>query len=267
MAELTTKPTNSYRAEEDPLASLHKMSMTAGLGSQDYVAINNIAIGAVVLGLLGILALVWPLVLISSGAGLVCAIFAWLQIRNSNGTQTGRMIVLLAVVLCVGVGGFVAYRTAGAAIEASRDQQEIGQLIQKFGSHIANHEYDQAYVMCSDDFRQRVSEGQFADKLQTQDRLGGWGVLRSMAWNGVDDWFGTEANGNRIAVANTLVSYEKTAQPFQWNLSFLQVYDNSGAHWEINGIPSLFPKPGKSTGGPSMPRPGEAAPEGPGVAQ
>jgi hypothetical protein len=264
MAELSTKPSSTYAAEEDPLASLHKMSMTAGLGSQDYVAINNLAIGAVVLGLLGILALVWPLVLISSAAGLVCAILSLFQIRNSNGTQTGKMIVLLALVFCLGVGGFVAFRTASAAIEASRDQQEISQ---KLGGYLAGHEYDHAYALCSDDFRQRVSEAKFIDTFQTQDRLGGAGALKSMAWNGVDDWFGSEANGDRIAVANTLVSYEKANQPFQWNLSFLKVYDNSGAHWEVNDIPQLFPKPRKSTGGPNMPRPGEAAPEGPGVTQ
>jgi hypothetical protein len=261
MAELTTKP--SYAADQDPLASLHKMSMTAGLGSQDYVAINNLAIGAVVLGLLGVLALVWPLVLISSAAGVICAILAWVQIHNSNGTQSGRLIVVLALLFGLGIGGFVAARSIGGELEDRNDQQAIGQLIEKFSGFLAARQYDRAYLLCSDEFRQRVTEEKFVDAFETQERLGGMGGLKSITWNGADDWFGAEANGDRIAVALSLVAYEKMPQPFRQNLSFLKVYDNSGSHWEVNDIPSMFPKPRKSTGGSDMPRPGDAAPDGP----
>ena len=38
--ELISGPSASL---PDPMASLHKMSMTAGVGSQEYVAINNLA--------------------------------------------------------------------------------------------------------------------------------------------------------------------------------------------------------------------------------
>src|ERR1044071_7201619 len=37
--------------QDDPIAALHRMSTTAGVGSQDYVAINNLAIAAALLGL------------------------------------------------------------------------------------------------------------------------------------------------------------------------------------------------------------------------
>ena len=83
----------------DPLARLHRMSRTAGLGAQDYVAINVAAVLSVLLGLL----LVIPL------AGVICGIVALHQIKDSNGTQTGRGIawtgIALSVLFAAVVGG------------------------------------------------------------------------------------------------------------------------------------------------------------------
>jgi hypothetical protein len=252
---------------DDPLASLHKMSMTAGLGSQDYVAINNVAIVGLIFGFAGALALIKPLLLLIPAAGLVCAIVAWFQIRNSNGTQSGKMIVAFALLLCLGIGGFVLARTAGAAIEQKSDEDQIGQLITQFGQNVASHDYDHAYSQCSDEFRKRVSQGKFVDTFQTQEHLGGMGGIKSMAWNGADDWFGATADGQPIAVALTLISFEKAPEPYRQNVSFIKVEDQSGSHWQVDDIPSLFPKPRKSSGAGPMPTPGEPAPEGPSLPQ
>src|SRR3954447_25417468 len=81
--------------EADPLHNLYRMSRTAGLGSGDYVAINNTSILALILGLAGVLSMLYPLLLIVSAAAVVCGVFAFVQIRSSNGTQTGRGFALL----------------------------------------------------------------------------------------------------------------------------------------------------------------------------
>src|SRR4051794_22135980 len=74
----------------DPLASLHKMSTTAGITSQEYVAINIPSIIALVLGLASIVAVVVPILLVVPLAAIVTAVASLRQIRDSNGTQSGR---------------------------------------------------------------------------------------------------------------------------------------------------------------------------------
>src|SRR3954471_976134 len=92
----------SAGASADPLRSLHKMSTTAGVGSQEYVEINLVAVWAVVLGLLSFLALLDNVLLIVPVIGTVFAIVALRQIRNSAGTQTGGAIAWGALVLSLG---------------------------------------------------------------------------------------------------------------------------------------------------------------------
>src|SRR5687767_9055265 len=70
----------------DPLAKLHRMSRTAGLGTQDYVAINVAAVVSALLGLASVLALVTSLLLVIPVAGVICGLVALYQIKDSNGT-------------------------------------------------------------------------------------------------------------------------------------------------------------------------------------
>src|SRR5215212_974195 len=95
----------------DPLASLHKMSTTAGLGSTDYVEVNGTAIAALVLGLISAVTLFnEPLLLVVPAAGIVTAIFAFRQIARSNGTQTGSALAVGAILLSLGFGGIMFAR-------------------------------------------------------------------------------------------------------------------------------------------------------------
>src|SRR3954469_7316845 len=94
-------------AADDPFLKLHKMSTTAGLGSGDYVAINGTAIAALLLGIASALVLFGlHLLLLIPLAGLVCAILAFRQITDNNGTQTGRGLAAVGLVLSIGFGGF-----------------------------------------------------------------------------------------------------------------------------------------------------------------
>src|SRR2546421_5328731 len=93
--------------DDDPLAHLHKMSTTAGLGSGDYVAVNGTAVFALLLGVASALALMTEVLLIIPLVCVVAAVVAWGQIRHSNGTQTGKGLVIVAMALGLGLGGFV----------------------------------------------------------------------------------------------------------------------------------------------------------------
>src|SRR5829696_1063065 len=94
----------------DPLATLHKMSTTAGVSSQEYVAINIPSIIAMVLGLASVMAVPVPVLLVVPLAAIVTGLVSLSQIRQSNGTQTGRGFALLGIVLALAIGGFVFVR-------------------------------------------------------------------------------------------------------------------------------------------------------------
>src|SRR3954466_7577741 len=106
MAEINSNQSQSTASavaaaavDDDPLAHLHKMSTTTGLGSGDYVAVNAAAIFCVITGLASALALLDNLLLILPLACVVGGVVALRQISQSNGTQTGRGLVLLGL-LC-----------------------------------------------------------------------------------------------------------------------------------------------------------------------
>src|SRR3954451_9896103 len=92
-----TPPTSSAPGaapvDDDPLAHLHKMSTTAGLGSGDYVAVNGTAVFALLVGVASALALMSEVLLILPLVAFVAGFMAWGQIRHSNGTQTGKGLV------------------------------------------------------------------------------------------------------------------------------------------------------------------------------
>src|SRR6266496_4787827 len=71
---------------DDPIAHLHKMSTTAGLGSGDYVAVNGAAVFALLLGIASALILFEDYLLVIPIACVIVSIVAWIQINHSNGT-------------------------------------------------------------------------------------------------------------------------------------------------------------------------------------
>src|SRR5689334_9364604 len=99
---------------DDPLAKLHKMSTTAGLGSGDYVAVNITAVVAAPVGPASMLARAANELLIIPVVGIVLGVIALRQIRKSNGTQTGMGIALIGLLLSLGIGGWVIASQATA---------------------------------------------------------------------------------------------------------------------------------------------------------
>src|SRR5580693_3500692 len=89
------------------LVHLPRMSTTAGVGSQEYVAINTTAVIALLLGMASVLAIMTLPLLAVPLVGVITAAFALSQISQSNGTQTGRHIALGGLFLSVGIGSFV----------------------------------------------------------------------------------------------------------------------------------------------------------------
>lgn len=223
-------------AGADPLARLHKMSTTAGISSQEYVAINIPSLVATFLGLASTLALLEPIFLIVAATGAVCGVIALRQIRDSNGTQAGRAFAYLGIVLSVLLGGAVLAMQVYQSVTTRSDQQAIAGTITRLGEHIAADNYDAAYAMFSGRFRERVKP----DKFKSQ-----WGMIetaigqiRSMEWNRVAMRFEEEpGSGTRVATAMALFHFEgargEGRQPV--------ILRKTEGTWVIDDMPQVFP--------------------------
>jgi hypothetical protein len=121
------------------------MSRTAGLGSGDYVAINNTAIVALLLGLASTFALLWPAALVVAAGASSAASWRFLQIRSSNGTETGRTFAILGILLGIGLGGAAGGKIVLRGFEHRRDEAKIDELVKQLNDKIVARQYGQAY--------------------------------------------------------------------------------------------------------------------------
>jgi hypothetical protein len=222
----------------DPLASLHKMSTTAGITSQEYVAINIPSIITVLVGLASLLAVISPLLLVVPVAGVILGFVSLSQIRASNGTQTGRAFAWVGIVLSLAIGTSVL---VAALLERSRtaaDRAEIVSQIDRLGHHIAAREYDQAYAMFSPRFQNRVNQTTFATTWDQAQQVPGLGKINSMEWNRTSILFQDEPeSGTRVATAYAWVAFAEGKDKARHPL----IFRKSGGKWTIDDAPQIFP--------------------------
>lgn len=223
--------------DEDPLAKLHKMSTTAGLGSGDYVAVNGTAVFSLLLGLGGLLALVAEPLLLLPIAGIVTGIIAWRQIAGSNGTQTGKGLVIVALLFSVAIAGFVGVRKATEGMRTRKDRQAISELMQDLAKKIGEGDTKAAYQLFSDRFAGRTSQQAFDERIKLITDY--YGKLTKNSWNGLAEFTTDPATGGRYAFATIELSYEKAPQPIKDTLAMRRIGDK----WVIDDMPNLFPPP------------------------
>jgi hypothetical protein len=231
--------------EDDPLAHLAKMSTTAGVGSQDYVAVNLAAIVAALLGLASVLAILNGSWLVIPAAGVVCAIVAWRQIRNSNGTQTGNGVALIGMVLSLLIGGGVLAAMAVHAMAEHREEQGVAAALRDLGQDLSAGRYHEAYTRFSDRFHERVPEERFTEIWETAIAKNmALGRVKTLKWNDraiFDDDAGT---GRRVAMAGAIAEFEKPLNPPpRWDVRLSKARGSD--QWQIEDIQQVFPqKPG-----------------------
>jgi hypothetical protein len=223
----------------DPLAGLYHMSNTAGVSTQEYVAINPTAIASLLLGFASVLVVLSNILLVVPMVGIICGIVAIVQIRHSNQTQTGKGLAFLGFALSVLLGmGKVAYEGVNA-FRVSSDEKQIARLIHEFGQAIAAEKYDQAYQLANERFRERVPLAAFTQTFKGMRQIQGLGVLRSIEWNEhrMEIQEKPDASGS-YAYAMTLFSHSDNPYPQRMVISFEKP---SGGTWSISDIESLFP--------------------------
>jgi hypothetical protein len=250
--EVSASAAAAPSAGDDPLAKLHKMSTTAGVASQQYVAVNNAAVLAVILGLASGLAILSPLFLICPLAGVIIALVAWQQIRNSNGTETGNLPIYLinlhgfrffrlfdlpvhvaGLVLCLLFGGFVVAKEVTSRVSARGDARQMQAIADQLTQRLKAKDYNAAYEMFTTPFRQRVSLNQFKARWESMQQSGS---LQSLTWNGVLPAYDSIEGGQSVAgIVSMAVSFADREGRFTF------VFRKASEAWQLENIPELFP--------------------------
>jgi positive regulator of sigma E activity len=228
---------NLNRGDADPFSHLHKMSTTAGLGSGDYVAISGTAIAAILLGVCSALVLFdSPIFLIVPLIGLIAAVAAFVQISHSNGTQTGRELAAVGLLLCLGFGGFYTCKTVYSALRNRSDEQQIVTTAHRLGELLKNQSYIDAYALMDDRFRQRVPLAQFETAWQRMSASPILGGIQRLDWN-ERLVFDTDAvDGSQVATG-MMKLYARPAEPIRLGMAFR----SENGSWLVDQIPDLYP--------------------------
>lgn len=243
----------------DPLARLHHMSTTAGITTQEYVAINVASVVAVILGMLSLAVLLFHQVvlLVIPAAAIVFGLVALRQIRDSNGTQWGRPLAWAGIFLAVLLGGGDLARGFVQGRVQESDQQQVAQLISKLGDLVAKNDDATAYSLFTDRFRARVTPDAFTQK---------WGIVRknvgpvkAINWNGVGMRFERDGSGTLYGMAMAKVEFSvATATDGRQQVNVRK----GTTGWQIDAIPLLFSEDRKKTGAGSPLPTGATTPAG-----
>ena len=255
----SSPPASVVEPGVDPFQQLHKMSTTAGVGAGDYVAINGTAVAAVLVGILsatvlfGLSALlVLPLI------GVVLAVVAWVQIGRSNGTQAGRGLAVLAMLLSLGLGGYQGSRAISAAVRAARAEGAVVRLIRDFGQDIVHERYAQAYARCDATFRERVPPTMFEGAWRGVRDSKVLGTLAGIDWNGRLVFEVDPLTAEPAASGMVLVQFARSKEPGRTDMFFRQV----NGTWQVDNVPQMFPPVAANGSTPATPgRPGRQSME------
>jgi hypothetical protein len=219
----------------DPLASLHKMSTTAGVGSQEYVAINTLAVTSAVLGLATAFAFIGTIFLVIPAAAIVCGIMAIRQINDSNGTQGGKWLAVLGIVLALAIAGIVGGQKIAEIRREREIARQVSDVIDRMGKQLIAGEYDQAYALTDAAFREVVTREQWAQSWKLQQSQEYNGQVTSLRGNNITSL--QEQEGKTYAYTQGILNFEKRPDEVRATLIFSQ--DDTG-QWRLNRIVQMF---------------------------
>jgi hypothetical protein len=233
-------------ADTDPLLHLHKMSTTAGLGTQEYVAINVTAVVAALFGVASMLALINDILLVIPIVGSVLSFVALAQIRNSNGTQTGKGLAVVGLLLSGGITvGLICTRVV-EGIHRTQDQRAIAKLCDQFGALISQRKYDDAYALFDADFQGRFKPDPFKNRLASMQENKVTPPIDQVEWNGLIQFQADEGGSDS---AETVMKLHFKGVPNEERAS-ARFRKSEGGAWKINNIPDLFPPPATPAAAP-----------------
>jgi hypothetical protein len=231
----------------DPIASLHRMSTTAGVATSDYVAINSLSIVTLVLGAATVLAIAWmPLILIGL-AGIVCGVMAIRQISQSNGTQAGKGLAMMGMLLSIVLAGSALGLSWAKEAALNPDRQAINQTVTRFGQLIAKRDYAGAYDLFDSEFKagSEILRGMSLQEFEAmfkplQEQDNDTGPLTEARGNDMFSFL-VLPDGTQLASTNVIFLFEKNvADPRSIERVQFDFRKQPDGSWKILGIPRLL---------------------------
>lgn len=222
----------------DPIGALHKMSMTAGVATQDYVAINSFAVAAAVLGVATSLAFVGVFFLIIGLTALICGVWSLWKIHTSNGTQGGKGLAWLGIVLSVVFAGTVLANHIRQQHAESAEARKVTQLVKQFGDFIVAGNYPAAYALLDPEFKARVTLDQFIQVWTNQQAADRFGPLREMYGNDCVQFSPPIGDGGLMAYTYGILHFQNYRDRDR-RLTMAFQKSPEGA-WRVNQMAELF---------------------------
>ena len=228
--------------EADALAGLARMSTTAGVGTADYVEVSTLAVVSLIVGCLSFLALFNVVLLAVPIIAIVGGSLAATRIRQSNGTQTGLPLALLAVLLGIGFAGYSFVNRVRAAAMNRSDEAAIASVISTLGEKIVAADFPGAYALFTDRFRGEVPLKEVTDvfTIWRQATLEGKTIkLQSVQKEALVEFVDNNDTGDRNATSVIGFKYPSEIQPPQQEI---RLHKNTDRSWSIEALPSMFEK-------------------------
>lgn len=236
-------------ADTDPLLHLHKMSTTAGVGSQEYVAVNVTSVVAILFGLASLLAILSNVLLVIPVVGVVLGLVALHQVRSSNGTQTGKWLAILGLVLSGGITVAILCYQYAQTVRRKADEAALSALCEKYGNLVAQKNFHEAYALFDSDFQTRVNESAFSVHLASIQQGGMVPPIDAVSWNGLAQFHPGDDGAETADAMIKLHFKDNDAEP-RVEAHFRKLPDGT---WLIDNIPEQFP-PVRSPPPPSHPQ-------------
>jgi hypothetical protein len=215
------------------------MSTTAGVASQDYVAINLFAVLAAIGGVLSALIFLSMLFFAVPVVTLAMGIVSLRQISHSNGTQTGRLGAWAGIALSLVLSAVLAVQLLGEHRVASGNRAMVVSLCEQFEKVLVAKDYEAAYAMFSPRFKsdRQLDLDTFRQRFEAM-APPQFGELASAKCNGLV----------RLEASEAGVVFAQTMLIFKWNNSseegrFAITFVQQPEGWQIIELPAVFPAP------------------------
>jgi hypothetical protein len=219
------------------------MSTTAGLGTTEYVAINPLAVATVFLGVASALALLDNTLLAVPVLAVLCGIFALRQIYNSGGTQTGRGLAVLGLLLAIVFSGIVLARAIVQHVRTRADTEQIDQIVKQVSKDISEGKSDAAYAAFSKRFTARVSLEEFSGRWDALKKVG---KLKALESNGRLRFYSDPDTGQSMATGMVITEFDSATGNDRLDVLYVK---SPGGGWTIDNIPQFFPDQSQSQRG------------------
>jgi hypothetical protein len=203
------------------------------------VAINSFAVVAAVLGLASALAFVGTLFLIIGLAAVLCGVWALRQIRNSNGTQGGKGLAWVGIVLSVVLAGAVLASSVRQQRAEAAQARQVTQFINELGRLTIAGGYARVYAATDPEFQKNVTLEQFSQRWiaqQDPDPQRGGGKLREMYGNGLVQ-FAMGGDGSMTAYTQAILQFEKYPDIRRLTMGLKKTSDGT---WQVLQMAELF---------------------------